>query len=204
MKFSTLIFDLGNVTLTNDYPFHTPEEIAQFCKYFDITFENAMKGWETAWPQFRIGKVTEDNFWKKFLQSAGARVIDRGYAKKFWRDHQRPIENMLSLLYKLRQKYMLASLTTISKEWLVYKRKKFHLDTLFPIIVSSGQYGVVKPDPKIYNILLQRINVAPSACLFIDDMEYAIPPAKALGIKTVLFKGQKDLENNLKKYRVLS
>lgn len=105
---------------------------------------------------------------------------------------------MLDLLGKLKQHYRLAALTTISKEWLDYKREKYNLSSFFEVIVSSGYSGLTKPDPKIYETVIERLNVRPEQCLFIDDSQGTLPPAKALGMKTVLFSEQSDLERNLK------
>ena len=202
MKSPTLIFDLGNVVLTNDLPVHTGEQAKEFCDYFKITYDNLFRGWESSWPEFRVGKISEDDFWKKFLTYALTDKIDTEFAKDFWRKHQEPKENMLDLLEKLKKKYRLATLTTISKEWLEYKRKKFNLDNYFEIIVSSGESGFVKPDKRAYDLILKKLNIDPAECIFIDDLEVNLPPAQKLGMRTILFSRQKDLENELRSFNI--
>lgn len=67
-------------------------------------------------------------------------------------------------------------------------------------IVVSGAEKVVKPDPKIYEITLQRMgNPHPSEVLFIDDSLKNIDAANALGFQTHHFKGAKELEADLVK-----
>jgi HAD superfamily hydrolase (TIGR01549 family) len=104
---------------------------------------------------------------------------------------------MLDLLQRLKINYRLAALTTISKGWLDFKRKKFDLDKYSETIVSSGYTGWAKPDPEIYDILIKKLNVDPKTCLFVDDDEYKLPPAQKLGMTTILFINQKDLETKL-------
>jgi putative hydrolase of the HAD superfamily len=58
---------------------------------------------------------------------------------------------------------------------------------LFDHIVDSSGLGVRKPDPAIYQILLDRVDRPASEVLFIDDFEENLPPAGALGINTLLF-----------------
>jgi 2-haloacid dehalogenase len=115
-----------------------------------------------------------------------------------WREYQKPIENVLDLLEKLRKHYRLAALTVISKEWLDYKREKYNLDGYFETIVSSGYSGLIKPDPDFYKLLIEKLHVRPEECVFIDDSTRNLLPAEELGMKTLLFTGQKELEKNLK------
>ena len=103
---------------------------------------------------------------------------------------------------KLKQHYRLAALTTISKEWLEYKRKKYNPDSYFEVIVSSGYSGLTKPDPRIYRMVIARLNVKPEQCLFIDDAQKTLPPAEKLGMKTILFSGQFDLERKFKEFGI--
>ena len=194
----TIIFDLGNVILTNDYPCHTGDQVKEFCDYFNVSFDNSMRGWETSWPEFRIGEISEDDFWKKFLTYSLTDKIDIDFAKKFWTENQKPKENMLKLLQSLKKNYRLAALTTISKDWLEYKRKRFNLDSYFELIVSSGYSGFVKPDKRAYDLVLKALSEDPANCLFIDDLERNLPPAKKLGMKTILFSTQENLEKELR------
>lgn len=76
----------------------------------------------------------------------------------------------------------------------------------FPIIkvlrdiVVSGAEKVVKPDPKIYAIALERMgHPDPASVLFIDDSRPNTDAAKALGFQTHHFQGAKGLETDLSK-----
>lgn len=59
MKISTLIFDLGNVVLTNDHAFHSPEELKKFCDYFQVTLDNLETAFTVSFPDFSLGKCAE-------------------------------------------------------------------------------------------------------------------------------------------------
>lgn len=201
-SYKAIIFDLGEVVLKSDHPYHSPEQIKEFSDHFKTDFDSLSRGWDEAWPDFRVGKITEDEFWKKFLESSNAKIMDVDYAKKFYRKNQKQIEKMLDLLKKLKTKYKLAVLSTISKEWLDFKKEKFNLENYFDVIVGSGYVGIAKPDPEIYKLLIDNLSVSPSSCIFIDDADKNIPPAKDLGITTVVFKGQKKLEEDLRELGV--
>lgn len=198
MKITHIIFDLGNVILTNDWHSEWPEKFREYSDYFGVSYDDMEKGWHTFWPQFSLGKITEEEFWSGFLNAADAKIIDIEHAKRLWRKYQRPIENMLDLLGRLKKYYKLAALTTISKEWLDYKKNKYNLDNYFNIIVSSGYSGLAKPDPKIYDLIIQQLRVDPQECLFVDDNERTLPPAKSRGMEVILFKSQQRLEKELR------
>ncbi|MBQ1534230.1 MAG: HAD-IA family hydrolase, partial [Erysipelotrichaceae bacterium] len=55
--------------------------------------------------------------------------------------------------------------------------------------VVSALERCIKPDPKIYEILLNRYRLNPEECLFIDDMEENILTAERLGMGIYLFDG---------------
>jgi len=203
MSITTLIFDLGNVILTNDWHYNCPEKFKEYSDFFGLSYDDMERGWNAYWPQFNIGKITEDEFWKGFLQTAGAEKIDIKQAQKFWRKHQRPIKDMLNLLKKLKKHYRETALTTISKEWLDYKKEKYALDAYFEMIVSSGYSGLAKPRSQIYELIIQKLNVKPEECLFIDDAEENLLPAQQLGMKTIHFIGQKNLEEKLRELKIV-
>lgn len=69
--------------------------------------------------------------------------------------------------------------------------------SVFNDVVVSGAEKVAKPDPKIYEILLERNNLDPKTCLFIDDRLDNIETGEALGIKGHHFKGVETLRENL-------
>ena len=56
----------------------------------------------------------------------------------------------------------------------------------------------MKPDPQIYQIALKRAKARAGECVFIDDLEENIEVAAKMGIHTILFKPQTDLEAELR------
>jgi len=55
-------------------------------------------------------------------------------------------------------------------------------------ITISGQIGLMKPDPDIYEYIIQKYNLIPRECIFFDDQEENIKTAQTFGIHTVLCK----------------
>ena len=63
------------------------------------------------------------------------------------------------------------------------------LEELFDTWVISSEVGLRKPDPAIYELAAERLGLPPSACVFVDDLPGNLKPARALGMATVLHRG---------------
>lgn len=63
--------------------------------------------------------------------------------------------------------------------------------------ILSYKDKVIKPDPVIYNLLLERNNLKPQECVFIDDTERNIVAAKALGMNGIVFHDYDQVEAEL-------
>jgi putative hydrolase of the HAD superfamily len=66
------------------------------------------------------------------------------------------------------------------------------LEELFDAWVISGEVGLRKPDPAIYELVAERLGLPPAACVFVDDLPGNLKPARALGMATVLHRGDAD------------
>lgn len=104
------------------------------------------------------------------------------------------------LLENINNKYMTYLLSNIAKESFEYIYENFR----FAKIVKGGIYSYVenisKPEPKIYQILIERYNLHPEETIFIDDKIKNIEEAEKLGIKGILYnKEENDLRELLEK-----
>lgn len=69
---------------------------------------------------------------------------------------------------------------------------------LFDDIVLSYRFGVVKPDPQIYNIAAERLGVGARECIFIDDSVGHITGAQAVGMKGIHYQDFNQMKQELK------
>lgn len=65
----------------------------------------------------------------------------------------------------------------------------YDLDGLFDAVVISDQVGLRKPSRAIYELTASKIGLPPDACLFVDDTQANLPPARELGMGTAFFTG---------------
>jgi putative hydrolase of the HAD superfamily len=69
--------------------------------------------------------------------------------------------------------------------------------TLFDAVIESSKAGVRKPDPRIYQMMCAKLDVAPSACVYLDDLGVNCKPAAALGMKAIKVSGEDQLLRDL-------
>lgn len=106
-------------------------------------------------------------------------------------------ENVLTI-DKLKGKHRLFGLTNWSAETfpLVYEKYSFFKE--LEGIVVSGEEKIIKPDARIYQILLDRYKLKAPECLFIDDNKDNIIAAKKIGFQCIYLSEEVDLMKELK------
>ena len=62
---------------------------------------------------------------------------------------------------------------------------KGEIMALFDTVIESSKIGLRKPDPKIYALMCERLNVSPDACVYLDDLGVNLKPARAMGMTTI-------------------
>jgi len=142
------------------------------------------------------GKVSEQkvsetisknlNINKKKLE----KIILKNY-KKIFKHNKQLFKQALKLKKFGYEIAILSDQWAYSKKVFIDKKtKKFN-----PVIVSCD-VGMRKPNPKIYELTLKKLKLPAKNCLFIDNRDWNIKPAKKLGMKTILFKNNKQLFEN--------
>ena len=73
----------------------------------------------------------------------------------------------------------------VSNSWGVHRYPHDLFDELFDGVVISGIEGTRKPARRMYELGAERAGVAPSECVFVDDLPFNLTPAEQLGMATV-------------------
>jgi len=150
-----------------------------------------------------VGKISKSQALKEI--SKFAEISPKKLEKLFVRAYEfnYPVnKSLLKFALGLKKKgYKIAILSDqwhISKEAIIkpFFRKNFH-----PVIVSC-EVGTKKPELPIYNLILKKLKIPAKNCVFIDNLPMNLKPAKKLGMKTILFKDNKQLFKQLTKLGV--
>ena len=114
------------------------------------------------------------------------------------------IDGTVDVLASLKQRGVpVYALSNWSAETFPPQRERFPFLSWFDDIVISGIERVVKPDPRIFRILLERNRIAAESAVFIDDVERNVVAATRLGIHGIHFRSPAELRAELAKVGLL-
>jgi epoxide hydrolase-like predicted phosphatase len=134
--------------------------------------------------RLETGRAAEPEFEAAFSQLLGVDpdgLIDRMFG------HMAPDEAMIEGVLAARRAGVRTAM--LSNSWGEDRYDLAELERLFDTWVISGVEGVRKPDPAIYALVLDRIGLPAVDCVFVDDLPGNLKPARALGMGTVVHRG---------------
>jgi len=137
------------------------------------------------------GKLTGLAFWQKFARDAGlhlspATIDELNHLDARMWTTQSPA--MLAWQQQLKQHGLLtAILSNMGDNVLANLQREFLWIHNFDVLVWSFQHLMAKPDPAIYRLVLEKLNVRPEESLFLDDKLLNVEAAQALGMKSLQF-----------------
>ncbi len=199
---TTIIFDMGNVLIHFRWR-ELFREMGLSGERFD-RMANATV-YDPVWNEFDLGNWTDEMMEEAFIKN------DPGLEKEIKEMMNERFPGLLKKfdytdewLEKLKAKgYRLLILSNFSKK--AFRDCADELDYVKKVdeAVISWEVHMIKPDPKIYEYIIDKCSLIPEETVFIDDNEDNINAAKKFGINTVLFKGKEDADEQLAKYGVI-
>ena len=142
--------------------------------------------------ELETGRMTEARFLELLSSQLGSQlgreVALHGFGERYF-EHLHPNEQMIGYMRQLRARgYKLAICTNNVREWEQLWRAKLPVDEIFDVVVDSAFVGTRKPERRIYELTVQRLEVNPEAALLIDDIEGNCDAARELGIEAIWFR----------------
>ena len=116
-----------------------------------------------------------------------AELID-AYCARFDEMMPGPIAGSVEILGELKERgTALYCLTNFSAETYPPTFERFAFLRWFHGILVSGQVGVIKPDPRIFELLVERFAIDPERAVYIDDVAANVAAARPFGIHAIHF-----------------
>jgi len=198
-----IIFDFGGVLINwdphelyNKYFSHDRKAIDNFLSEIDFVH------WNLAQDGGYPFSEAVQNLSEQFPQYAH---LIRAYDLEWEESITGIIPETVEIVKKLKSAgYHLYGLTNWSAEKFSLVRHKFEVFDLFEEIVVSGEVKLVKPDPAIFQLLLDKIHFSAKNCLLIDDSLTNIEVAQRLGFLTHHFSSPAEFELSLFESGILS
>jgi putative hydrolase of the HAD superfamily len=130
---------------------------------------------------FECGRVEEAEFEPRLAAALGVGahegLVDRLFAGSLVDDA------MVDGVRALRERGVRTAM--VSNSWGTRRYPRELLGELFDGVVISGEEGFRKPDPRMYELGAARVGAEPRECVFVDDLEFNLPPARELGMAVV-------------------
>jgi len=147
-----------------------------------------------AHPLFELetGRMTEAAFLaalaSELTDQLGRPIELHGFGEDYFANLH-PNEKMIDYMRSLRDRGLrLAICTNNVREWESRWRAMLPIDEIFDVVVDSAFVGTRKPEPRIYEITLERVGATAEQAVFIDDVEHNADAARDLGLHAVWFR----------------
>jgi epoxide hydrolase-like predicted phosphatase len=194
----SVIFDWGGVLIDDPAP-----GLIQHCaKAMKVSKEDYIKAHIKFEADFQKGLIREDVFWEQICSELS---VPKPNIPSLWAEAFEvayvPRNGMFSMAASLQENgYRTAVLSNTE----VPAMQHFHLHRyeMFDVPVFSCLEGVKKPDRKIYELTLKKLDSQPEQAIFIDDKQEYIDGAKDIGINTVLFQDIDQVKDELNRLGV--
>ncbi|MFA6023076.1 MAG: HAD-IA family hydrolase [Candidatus Pacearchaeota archaeon] len=193
-EIKVIIFDVGGVLLKS-----RNKSIHEYMsKKLKVSLEDWFDSIEQYWDEmikdesttnYGLTQIARHYHIPKYKLEA---MFTKGFKKIFRKDYR-----MFRLLKKLKKTYKIAILS--DQLLMSYNAfKKYRFDERVDLAIWSHKEGVRKPNIEIYQLIVKRLKVPAESCLFIDNRDWNLIPAKKIGMKFILFQNFRQLFNQLK------
>jgi epoxide hydrolase-like predicted phosphatase len=135
--------------------------------------------------ELETGKLPAPDFERAFAASLG--VAPEGLLRRMFGGMRADAEMIDGIRALRREGVRMGLLSNSVGDASVYDRAL--MDELFDGVVISSEVGLRKPDPAIYALAAERVGLPAEACVYVDDLPGNLKPARAIGMATVLHRG---------------
>ncbi|UCD35593.1 MAG: HAD family phosphatase [Nitrospiraceae bacterium] len=145
---------------------------------------------------FETGRISPDKFFGEAVRLGGITIEKREF-KRLFTGRFSPIASTHDLIRKLKPAFRLALLSNTNEWDYEHEIKKSAVFSLFDAVTVSCRVGAMKPDERIYRDALEKLNLRPSDCIYIDDIKDYADAASAEGMRGIHYQSHEGLLESL-------
>jgi HAD superfamily hydrolase (TIGR01509 family) len=197
-----VVFDLGGVLIDWNPRYLYRQLIADEAAIERFLAEVCHPAWNEEQDR---GRTFAEAVEEAAARHPGERALIEAYDHRWHEMLAGPIPGSVQILDELKQAgYELHALTNWSVEKFPIARERYDFLVWFESILVSGEVGLIKPDARIFQLLLEGIGREAAECIYIDDNARNVAAAGALGFDAVHFQGPEALRRDLVRRGALS
>lgn len=197
LPITAIAFDLGNVLVRVDH--------GRFCQrlgaaagvssrqVYEAVFNSGLE------PEYDSGRLSSEEFHRELCRLFGINPPFSLFSQ-WWQDIFDPMESMAELVARLAGRYSLFLVSNTNSLHFDYIRRRFPLLRHVGRFILSYRVGSRKPEPAIYQRLIQEISRPPQECLFVDDKAPFVTAARTHGLEAWQFISPEDFITRLRRH----
>jgi putative hydrolase of the HAD superfamily len=190
LAIEAVIFDFGGVLTSSPFEAFSRFETERGLPIDIIRRTNAANHLENAWAKFERAEVDVDTFDQLFAAESlalGAEVRGREVLPLLQGD-LRP--EMVEALKRIKAQFKTGCITNnlpANAIGSMTGRSLYVAEVmvLFDHVIESAKIGLRKPDPRIYQLMIETLKVDPKRCVYLDDLGVNLKPAREMGMTTI-------------------
>ena len=180
------MFDFGGVISSSPFEAFAHLETERGLPADFVRTVNATNPDTNAWAKLERGEIDVDTFgslWSEEARALGHELDGRLVLQRL-AGEIRP--QMVAAIRACGATFKTACLTNnFTRAEAVLSVEVTGVYALFDAVLESRVLGLRKPDPRFYELACEELGVAPSECVFLDDLGVNLKPARALGMHTI-------------------
>lgn len=184
MTLKAVFFDMGGVIVRTE--FQAPRQ--HLAERLGMEYEDLVKAVfnSESGLQASLGTLSEEKHWEAVARRLKQPASNwRSISAEFFAgdvvDH-----TIIDFLRGLRPHYRTGLISNAWSGLRAYLLKQ-KIEDAFDEMIISAEVGMMKPDPRIYHLALEKLGVAPAESVFVDDFPENIAAAREVGMQTIHF-----------------
>jgi putative hydrolase of the HAD superfamily len=185
-----VIWDFGGVLTTSPFEAFARFESERGLPLDIIRRTNAANHLENAWAKFERAEVDLEAFDQLFATESlalGAEIRGREILPLIAGDLRPEMVNALKIVGAKLKTGCITNNLPANAIGSLGGRSLYVAEVmaLFDHVIESAKIGLRKPDPRIYQMMVEALHVDPKACVYLDDLGVNLKPAREMGMTTI-------------------
>lgn len=199
-EISTIVFDIGNVLVKFDWE-HYLDSFSFFKEIKEKVANATVKS--NTWNELDQGIFTKEKMLQRFIENDPTIAEEITIFFKNMTGIIKQYDYTVPWILDWKEKgYQVLVLSNFPEQIYADCKEDMNFLQYTDGGIISFQEKMIKPNEDIYQLLLERYELTPNQCVFLDDREENLVTARTLGFHTVLFTTKEDAIMQLKKLGV--